>query len=453
MDHPTFAVVGHPNKGKSSIVSTLAHDDRVAIDAIPGTTTRCHAMPMKVDGRTLYTLIDTPGFQRARAALAWMREHETTADKHAQVVAEFVATHRDSGRFVDECELLSPLIDGAGILYVVDGSTRYGPEYEAEMEILRWTGCPRMALINPIGEANHIDEWRAALDQFFSVVHVFNAMTAQFDKQLDLLRAFGQLKDAWRKPLEDAANHLAADRSRRQRLAAIEISELIDELVSLQVHRDLKAHENPEPYKDALAERFRARVRRRERASRAKIEQLYDHHKVQREEAAADVEVGDLFSPDNWYLWGLSRAQLAATSAVGGAMVGATVDLALSAGTFMTGSLIGAAAGGAGAWFGADRLANYKILRQPLGGRRLRYGPVKNVNFLLYVVGRAMAHHQRITQRTHAHRGALRIEGEFAMDDERKKRLAKLFTQLQRGRDVRGELVDELDTALGQHKS
>ena len=29
--HPTFAIVGHPNKGKSSIVATLAEDESVAI--------------------------------------------------------------------------------------------------------------------------------------------------------------------------------------------------------------------------------------------------------------------------------------------------------------------------------------------------------------------------------------------------------------------------------------
>ena len=33
---PTFAVVGQPNKGKSSIVATLAEDERLAIGPTPG---------------------------------------------------------------------------------------------------------------------------------------------------------------------------------------------------------------------------------------------------------------------------------------------------------------------------------------------------------------------------------------------------------------------------------
>ena len=67
---PRFAVVGHPNKGKSSVVATLAQNDSIAIAMEPGTTRDSHRYPMKVDDVTLYELIDTPGFQRPRKVLA-----------------------------------------------------------------------------------------------------------------------------------------------------------------------------------------------------------------------------------------------------------------------------------------------------------------------------------------------------------------------------------------------
>ncbi len=70
-EQPLFAVVGHPNKGKSSLVATLARDDSVKINVDPGTTQRSQRYPMSVDGQTLYTLVDTPGFQRpARIGVA-----------------------------------------------------------------------------------------------------------------------------------------------------------------------------------------------------------------------------------------------------------------------------------------------------------------------------------------------------------------------------------------------
>ena len=143
---PALAVVGHPNKGKSSLVATLAQDDSVGIGADPGTTLRVRDYPMRIDGRLLYTLVDTPGFQRARRVLAWLeqraRERGASAADRPRLVAELVSDPDAPRRFPDECELLRPVVEGAGILYVVDGGVPFGPEYEPEMEILRWTGAP-----------------------------------------------------------------------------------------------------------------------------------------------------------------------------------------------------------------------------------------------------------------------------------------------------------------------
>src|SRR4030095_7527246 len=130
---PAFAVVGHPNKGKSSIVSTLAQDDSVRIAPEPGTTTECREYPMRIDGVVQYVLVDTPGFQRARRALDWMRARETHAGAHRAGGEAVVEEQRASARFPDECRLLAPVLAGAGIVYVADGARPYGPDFEAEM--------------------------------------------------------------------------------------------------------------------------------------------------------------------------------------------------------------------------------------------------------------------------------------------------------------------------------
>ena len=119
---PTFAVVGHPNKGKSTLVSTLAQDATVGISREPGTTAAARDFPMRIDGEVLYTLIDTPGFQRPRAVLEWLQEQQPSAAERPQTVARFVELHNNEPRFTAECELLRPIVNGAGILYVVDGA-------------------------------------------------------------------------------------------------------------------------------------------------------------------------------------------------------------------------------------------------------------------------------------------------------------------------------------------
>ena len=80
---PIFAVVGHPNKGKSSIVATLARDDSVAISAESGTTRENQHLDVRV-GDSHYMLVDTPGFQRPTRVLNWLQEHATTAEKRQQ---------------------------------------------------------------------------------------------------------------------------------------------------------------------------------------------------------------------------------------------------------------------------------------------------------------------------------------------------------------------------------
>jgi predicted GTPase len=216
----TFAVVGHPNKGKSSLVAALAQDESVGIGPEPGTTVRARHFPMRVDGQTLYVLVDTPGFQRPRAVLEWLQAQRVSAAERPSAIARFVAEHAGDERFAAERELLAPLVAGAGILYVVDGAVPYTPEYDAEMEILRWTGRPSVAVINPIGGAGHVQDWSRALSQYFRVVRVLDALDAPLEKRLQVLSAFGELAEEWREPMATAITALRAEREHAREEAA-----------------------------------------------------------------------------------------------------------------------------------------------------------------------------------------------------------------------------------------
>lgn len=467
MTEPRFAVVGHPNKGKSSIVATLAADDAVRVAPEPGTTTRSREFPMSVDGKTLYTLIDTPGFQRARRALDWMKQRETSADQHAAVVRAFVREHEAADGFIDEVELLRPLLDDtnpAGILYVVDGSVPYGPEYEAEMEILRWTGRPSLALINPIGDADHVEAWRSALGQYFKIVRVFNAVTAEFDKRLELLRAFGQLKESWRTPLEQAVQALDGDRQRRRRESAREIASLLADGLTLSVTKKIGPTDDAKKFQPALLENFKGQLRRREKRGRERVESIYDHHGLDRREVnGAEVEtlVGDLFSQEAWLLFGLRRRDLVLAGAGGGAAAGGTLDVAAGGTSFLLGAAIGAVVGGTLGYMGAGRLAEFKLINRPLGGKLLRCGPTRNPNFPFVLLGRARFHHGLVAGRTHAQRGALEVDESKAgamnpLADTQRDALSKTFKALTKAGDdaekiseATAELVEIIEPILG----
>jgi Domain of unknown function (DUF3482)/50S ribosome-binding GTPase len=409
MSVPTFAVVGHPNKGKSSIVSTLAQDDSVRIAPEPGTTVVCRAYPMRVDGEVLYVLVDTPGFQRARRALEWMRARETHAGAHRAVVEAFVAEHRAKREFPDECELLTPVLAGAGILYVADGARPYGPDFEAEMEILRWTGQPSMALVNPIGGSAHVEEWRAALSQYFKIVRVFDAHAASFEARLELLRGFGQLAEEWRAPLETAVAALAGERERVHARVARAIAELLAEVLTYTAERRIPVGAHADDFRESLEREWQDALRARERAARRAVEQIYGHRAIEREERPFDLLEQDLFSVDHWFFWGLSRRQLVASGAAGGAAVGGVIDAVAHGASLLAGAVIGAAVGGAGAWWSSHRLARVRVFALPLGGQLLRCGPAASPNFPYVVLGRALYHHALVAGRTHAVRSPLAL--------------------------------------------
>ena len=469
MSAPVFVVVGHPNKGKSSIVSTLAHDDTVAVAPTPGTTVHARAFPMRVDDEVLYTLVDTPGFQRARRALEWMKQHETTAADHPALVRRFVDAHRGLEVFHDEVELLGPVVEGGGILYVVDGSKPYGPEYEPEMEILRWTGRPSMGLINPIGSAEYVDEWEAALGQYFRIVRVLDAVQARFDQRLELLRAFGQMREDWRAPMERAVDVLERDRARRRRAAATAIADMLLDMMTLTVGRNLAAEEDIEPHRERLEADYRDRLRQIEREARRAVERAYDHHDIVRTETTEPLEA-DLFSRETWHRFGQSKWRLAVLGASSGAIAGGVVDASLAGLAFGVFTSLGAATGAALGWQAAEWSSSVKVFQLPgmervgLAGQRVQVGPTSNRNLPFVALGRARYHHALIEGRTHAMRGELVVDHEKAgamnvFEADEDKRLERIFAKIRRAdghydRAVsqRQALIGVVDALLGEHR-
>ena len=85
---PEFAVVGHPNEGKSSVLSTLAEDDSVRVSPFPGETRACRRFPVIIDGLEIIAFIDTPGFQNPRRTLLWMQEYQGPDE---QMLPDFIA--------------------------------------------------------------------------------------------------------------------------------------------------------------------------------------------------------------------------------------------------------------------------------------------------------------------------------------------------------------------------
>lgn len=400
---PKFAVVGHPNKGKSSVVATLARDESVAIGPEPGTTQRADRYPLTLKGEVLYELIDTPGFQRAREVLEWLRAHETDSAQRPNTVRAFLDLAENRAKYPDECEILRPIVDGAAILYVVDGSVPFTEEYEAELEILRWTGSPRMGLVNPISNRAYVEPWVQGLGQFCNVVRIFNPVQANFASRVELLEAFATLCQPWRPAIERAIAALGRDRTLAYEGAISEIIDLLVETIGMTLEEPLSAKSSPQQQTDILVEKLKETISKREQRSRATIEGMYHYQRLQRdEEPLAALDTSDLFAKETWKLLGLSRKELIRLAAVAGAATGGVFDLALGGASLALGAISGGLLGVGVTWFFGERLVDARVMRLPLGRRVLRVGPVTNRQFAFVLLNRARLHHNLLAHRTHA---------------------------------------------------
>lgn len=410
---PRFAIVGHPNKGKSSIVAALTQQSQVAISELSGTTTQSQAFELRIHGDALYSLTDTPGFQRPRQMLEWLQQQNPNAAERLTTIEHFITTYTpvaaQSGRFKDEIELLKPILAGANIIYVVDGSVPYSPEYEAEMTILQWTGQPRMALINPINGDNYIADWRNALGQFFSVVQVFNPMQTATQEQLRILQAFALLNPLWQPALQAAGKAIKNQKQQQKQQSAALIARYLAAILAHQHSIPLIDKSLKSVTQNSLSQYYSHYLASQEQQLQQDLHSLYAHHTLGAHKNPIDANYPDLLDQSYWYLFGLSRTKLIALSASAGAAAGALLDLGIGGASLMAGSLLGGISSAAATTWLTEDPEKIRIKSLPIGGKQLQIGPIKNLQFAFVLMGRALNYQHALATHSHANRSALHV--------------------------------------------
>ena len=250
MSIPSFAVVGRVNAGKTATLATLLEvddNDLLRVSATPGETTRVQELPVVYQGETLVRFLDTPGFQQpieAMRAIQSFSGNETPGPDH---VRRFVAECGE--RFPDEVRLLEPILNGAGVLYVVDPSNPLRDAFVAEMEILRWTGQPRLALLNPQGEVPPEQDaaWRERLGATFNLVRSFDAHSARYEERRRLLESLLQIDERHGTAIRRLLEKMDYEWIERREQAAEAIVDFLEKSLLLRVHEPLDGRDESLP--------------------------------------------------------------------------------------------------------------------------------------------------------------------------------------------------------------
>jgi len=457
---PTFAVVGKVNTGKSSVLATLLEvdDDRVIrISATPGETTRCQELPLEFDGKELIRFIDTPGFSRAIEAMREIeRIHAETGHgtPGLEAVKGFLNEYEGTHEFEDERMLLQPLVDGAGLLYVIDPSKPLRDAFIAEMEILRWTGRRRMALLNTKGESQEFyQEWKEKLGSYFNLVRTFNAHHARFDERRRLLKSLLEIDEEHAEVIQETIRCLDDEwRIRREESAEVMV-DVLEKAMMLREsrvleERDLEVEHRRERIQSEMAAAYYQKITKLVKKGVEKLLRTYRHHLVKVDWEEFGFEDVDLEAEETWSKWGLSRSQLALAGGAAGAAAGVAVDASTGFLTHGIGTVLGALGGAAMAFFKGDELPDLKVdirggVKLKGGeGRKLELGPPKNENFPWIILDRLLVTFREIQSRAHGRRDEqILTHGEGMvkyMDAEQRRVLGKWLMSCGKGEPDRG---------------
>ncbi len=424
---PEFAVLGHPNEGKSSVVSTLTEDDQIKVSRIPGETVVSRQFTVTIDGEELIRFVDTPGFQVPRQTLAWFKKYDGAP---GQIIECFVNTFQNDPFYSDECELLAPLSTGAGIIYVVDGSRPVRQDDLAEMEILRLTGRPRMAVINSKTDTkDYTADWKHQFRKHFNSIRVFNSNTANFMDRILMLESLKSIDQDWEPMLARVIQVFKDDWQRRNQMACAIIIKTIEANLSFSLSQKVKQGTDSEKIQQALTLQYQEHLKKSETLMFKKIRLLFKHNLFEYPLPDYSILQHDLFSKQTWELLGLTKEQLAAAGAIIGGTFGAMIDAAAAGITFGVFTAIGGIVGAGSAVISGKKMAGKKKAGFRLGGDKIRLGPSKNLQFLYVLLDRAFIYYSHIINRPHGKRDSAGMD---QSGQDGKKGLTAGFTSAQR---------------------
>lgn len=364
---PTFAVVGQPNEGKTSVVATLAEDDRALRSPRSGTTRHLMRYPVEIDGAEVMVLYDTPGFGSAGEVLEWLREHKAESNP----AAAFLADPSHKTRYPEESAILKPLAEGGVAIYVIDGDREPDEVDELEAEILRLCRVARIGIINSKeGKGTHTKLWRQRLLADVSIQREFNACQAVFADRIKVLEAAKAVMPGWEQRMAEVIEAINGDWEDRLVSSAEAILDTLGNVVKFRYREVFGSKLEKERATKKAAEAVKDHVREIEKKFRKKILKLFRHHD---DHWNLDplLEM-NIFNAEVWRLLGFSKKNLIIGGFLAGAALGALLDLAAGLHTLGTCAVIGGFFGAIGTWMAADKAVHWHIPSFHVGPFKLK---------------------------------------------------------------------------------
>ena len=400
---PEIAVMGHPNEGKSSVLSTLTEDDSVRISPYPGETTVCRTFPVIIDNREILRLTDTPGFQNPGRLLAQFKTFTGSSEDRLRQLQAYTGSTHD---LKEDHELLTPVARGAGIIYVVNGARPVRNVDRDEMELLRLIGKPRMAVINSKAEDNHhLSQWKDELAMHFNSIRLFNAHHAGYRERLALLEVLKAIDQDWQQIFENVIDIVKQNWDNRIATSSHIISRFLSEVLQLNLSSNLGQDVSEDKVRAQLVKRYTEKINNLEKQAHEQIRNLFKHNQFDYRLPPHSILNEDIFSERSWQLLGLSKNQFILFGGLSGGAVGAGIDVAALGHGLGVFTALGAVGGAIGALTGRKRLDyETRLLGMKISGPRITIGPAGSISLLFVLINRSLHFFEHMANWSHGRR-------------------------------------------------
>ena len=299
---------------------------------------------------------------------------------------------------------------------MVDGSRPVRSDDRAEMEILRRTGLPRLAIINSKDDdRDYTEDWKSAFLRNFNSVRVFNAHRASYSERLGLLQTLKGIDQDWEPALNLVIDTFTKDWTRRLSEAADLIVDHLDQCIRQKKSKKIFKRVTDSDREELLTD-YQKEIVHAEKDLFQSLRKLYRHHLFQENLPSDSILNYEIFCDETAQVLGLTGKQFAIALATLGAGGGVWLDAVFGGITFGVFTATGAAAGAASALIYGKHLARVEVQspvripgrpKKKLGGIKISIGPNKNPQFFYILLDRCLIYFDHLINWTHARRDTL----------------------------------------------
>lgn len=343
-DKATFSIIGKPNNGKSTIVSTLTFDDRIEIADEIGTTKKSTKYSYKYEEQNICTYYDTPGFEKAKDIWIYIKKQKKTIPSINQILENFIDEYSDDKSTMKDREILKAIVQSDFLVFVINTSDKFNLNIIGyELEIFKELKKRTVILFNQVDKnKDYSSTWEKELKKYDLVnIHKIDPLNSQHSNIIKILTSLYSIDSEIydKQQLDDVIHTYKTHYKKNLEKSSHLISTYLREALQTEVYTTRKDFDSGNGYK-----LIRKVINQKEKETQKKLSNLWGYYEVKVEDKREnyDHEINKTIS--------LSKKEKAIATAIIGASVVGTTTGVLSGGLgapagagigFVCGALLG----------------------------------------------------------------------------------------------------------------